>query len=108
NETHRKSCANIKDFRRYSVPYARHRELLAVFLRDGKSLHVLRESLAMKFLIGCFYLLLVISPIDLIPDVVPIVGWLDDIAYVSAAYTAFSQAFGGESGERLLEEKHDE
>lgn len=34
-------------------------------------------------LLGAFALLYVISPVDLIPDAIPVIGWLDDIGVVA-------------------------
>ena len=34
-------------------------------------------------LLAVFAVVYVISPIDLIPDVIPVIGWLDDIGVVS-------------------------
>lgn len=31
-------------------------------------------------------ILYIVSPIDLVPDVVPVVGWLDDVAVLFAAF----------------------
>ncbi|MCB9386188.1 MAG: DUF1232 domain-containing protein [Bryobacterales bacterium] len=38
--------------------------------------------------------LLTISPIDLIPDVVPVLGWMDDIGYIVGAIAAIRAAHG--------------
>jgi uncharacterized membrane protein YkvA (DUF1232 family) len=44
-------------------------------------LHPILEVLAMKrlMLFLALWLLYLASPIDLVPDMIPIVGWLDDI-----------------------------
>ena len=47
---------------------------------------------AMKYLMAMLLGLMVICPIDVIPDVIPVLGWSDDIAYVFAAFTAVSSA----------------
>ncbi|MEO5760675.1 MAG: DUF1232 domain-containing protein, partial [Vicinamibacteria bacterium] len=45
-----------------------------------------RVSKLPKFLVvgAIFYLLM---PVDLIPDVAPVIGWLDDIAFLIGAFT---------------------
>lgn len=35
--------------------------------------------------------ILVLSPIDIIPDTIPIAGWIDDALYILAAYKAMTQ-----------------
>lgn len=35
-----------------------------------------------KFLIICGCILYVVSPIDLVVDLIPVLGWLDDVAIV--------------------------
>lgn len=49
-------------------------------------------------------LLMVPSPVDVIPDVVPGVGWLDDIGYVVAAVASARGALG-ERKKRLMYEE---
>jgi hypothetical protein len=38
-----------------------------------------------RVLIGVLALLYVLSPLDLVPDVIPIVGWLDDLGVLAWA-----------------------
>lgn len=40
-------------------------------------------------------------PIDVIPDVIPVVGWADDIAYVVGAWTAVSSGLGDRKQRRF-------
>ena len=42
----------------------------------------------MKYLVAAFLFVLCISPIDLIPDFIPIAGWVDDLAYIVGAIAA--------------------
>jgi len=39
-------------------------------------------------------LLYVVLPLDAIPDVAPVVGWLDDIGFAGLALTLFSASLG--------------
>lgn len=42
--------------------------------------------------------LLVASPIDIVPDVIPVLGWLDDVVYLISGYYAARYALtGGQS-----------
>ena len=49
-------------------------------------------------------LLLLPSPVDVIPDVVPGVGWLDDIGYVFAAVVSANSALAERKKRKLYEE----
>lgn len=57
-----------------------------------------------KWALACGLLLLVPSPVDVIPDVVPGLGWADDIGYVVAAGFAAKSALGERKRRTLLEE----
>ena len=37
-------------------------------------------------LISCLWLLYVVSPIDLLPDVFPVIGWVDDLLALAGVY----------------------
>lgn len=45
----------------------------------------------MRYLVALLAILYVISPIDLIPDVLPILGWLDDLGVIALALQAWNQ-----------------
>ncbi len=74
-------------------------------LRRPRSLYrFLMDPAAPRFpqLLAIATLIYLISPIDLIPDVIPILGWLDDlgltsfaIAYVAAAAARYENARPG-------------
>jgi len=38
-----------------------------------------------KWAMACGFIFMIPSPVDLIPDVVPVIGWVDDIGYVVGA-----------------------
>jgi hypothetical protein len=64
--------------------------------------HVLEESLKAMLIatvscVGVMALSAVyaISPIDLIPDVIPVVGWMDDIGVIMLAVTSVPIAVAG-------------
>lgn len=62
-------------------PLPRARRLLPIFLRPRAILRFLRDPAASRsskffFVLAMLYLLL---PLDLIPDVAPVVGWFDDL-----------------------------
>lgn len=60
-----------------------HPRAFVRFLRDG-------EAPLFPRLLALFAVLYVIMPIDLIPDTIPIVGWMDDVGIFSLvlAWTA--------------------
>lgn len=45
-----------------------------------------------KWVMATALSLLVVSPIDLMPDVVPVIGWADDVGYVVGAIAAVRSA----------------
>jgi uncharacterized membrane protein YkvA (DUF1232 family) len=45
----------------------------------------MKKSFKIKIVFFIAGIIYVISPIDIIPDIVPFVGWLDDVAVFSAA-----------------------
>ena len=47
---------------------------------------------AMKYLLAMGMLVLVISPIDLLPDILPGLGFGDDLGYIAAAIASISSA----------------
>lgn len=57
-----------------------------------------------KWTLSVGLLLLVPSPVDVLPDVVPGIGWLDDIGYLVAAGFAAKSAMGEHRRRAILEE----
>lgn len=57
-----------------------------------------------KWAMACGLLLLVPSPVDVIPDVIPGLGWLDDIGYIIAAIGTAGSALGEREKWAYLEE----
>ncbi|MBQ9901489.1 MAG: DUF1232 domain-containing protein [Clostridia bacterium] len=42
-----------------------------------------KSGMAWKIILMIILGILVLSPIDALPDVIPVVGWVDDVAYVA-------------------------
>ena len=57
-----------------------------------------------KWALMCGLLLMVPSPIDVLPDVLPGIGWLDDIGYVIAAIMSGRSAVAERKKRSALEE----
>ncbi len=57
-----------------------------------------------KWIMAALCAILVISPIDIIPDVIPVLGWGDDIGYVVAAVAAARSAWKERQERQLMEE----
>ena len=57
-----------------------------------------------KYALAGGLVVLWLSPLDVIPSVVPLVGWLDDIGYMVGAVGAISSALG-EREKRLVYEQ---
>ena len=56
-----------------------------------------------KWALACGLVLLVPSPVDVVPDVVPVVGWADDLAYIVGAIAAVSGALNERKKRAYLE-----
>ena len=50
---------------------------------DGTAQGGKKSGIAWKIMLMVVLAVLVLSPIDALPDVVPVVGWVDDVAYVA-------------------------
>lgn len=61
---------------------------LAVARRPGALLRFLaaRDAPVLPRLVLFAALVYLVSPVDLIPDVLPVIGWLDDVGIVSLAF----------------------
>lgn len=57
-----------------------------------------------KWALMCGLLLMVPSPIDVLPDVVPVAGWLDDFGYILGALGAAKSAVTERKRRTALEE----
>lgn len=55
----------------------------------------------LKYAVAVGLVLLCASPVDVLPDVVPVVGWLDDIGYIVAAIASVRSGLG-ERKKRLI------
>jgi uncharacterized membrane protein YkvA (DUF1232 family) len=52
-----------------------------------------RASIGVKFLVFLSFVY-VFVPVDLIPDLIPIVGWLDDLGFVAVALGFMARTIG--------------
>jgi uncharacterized membrane protein YkvA (DUF1232 family) len=59
-------------------------------LRDAVAWFRDRSVSSVHKLVGLFALFYVLSPVDLVPDFIPLIGWLDDLGVIAlvAAYYA--------------------
>lgn len=57
-----------------------------------------------KWTMAVGFLVLLPSPVDVIPDVLPVVGWADDVGYLLASVGAVKSALGERKKRRLYEE----
>ncbi len=57
-----------------------------------------------KWAIALGLVVLVPAPVDLIPDAIPGIGWLDDIGYIVGAVCAAKSAMGDRKRRTILEE----
>lgn len=67
---------------------ARRTTAIAMARRPGALLRFLgaRDAPILPRLVLLAALVYLVSPVDLVPDVVPILGWLDDLGVVSLAF----------------------
>ena len=56
-----------------------------------------------KWALACGLVLMIPSPVDVIPDVVPVIGWADDLGYIVGAIAAISGAVGERKKRAYLE-----
>jgi uncharacterized membrane protein YkvA (DUF1232 family) len=45
-----------------------------------------------KYGLALLFALLIVSPIDAVPDLIPLLGWGDDVGYLLGAISAFASA----------------
>jgi len=57
-----------------------------------------------KYAMCVAFVLMIPSPIDLLPDAVPLLGWLDDIGYIIGAVAAFKSAAADRERRKLIDE----
>jgi len=57
-----------------------------------------------KYALAAGLFLLVPSPVDVVPDVVPGIGWLDDIGYLAAAIASVRSGLGERTKRKLYDE----
>lgn len=57
-----------------------------------------------KYALAAGLVLMVPLPIDVVPDIVPGIGWLDDIGYIVAAIAAVRSGLGEREKRKLFDE----
>ncbi|MFK7735166.1 MAG: YkvA family protein [Pirellulaceae bacterium] len=55
-----------------------------------------------KYVMAAGFAVLLLSPIDLVPDVIPLLGQLDDIGYIAGGITSVVSAVKERRSRRLL------
>ncbi len=72
------------------MPGARARGPMAGAPSAAPSAVIAKRNLStiVPFVIAGFALIYVLSPVDLIPDVIPVLGWLDDLVIGAGGLTA--------------------
>lgn len=56
-------------------------------------LPVLPRKILNAFVCGIIAIIYVVSPIDIVPDLIPIIGWIDDVLILYGAYFAFRNVY---------------
>lgn len=75
--------------------------LVLLALPKSKMRSVCLEAAKWVFMAGLC--LLVISPLDFVPDVIPLAGWADDIGYVVCAISSMNSALKDRRERQLLD-----
>lgn len=57
-----------------------------------------------KWLMAVGLICLVPSPVDTVPDVIPALGWIDDLLYIVGAIASAKSALGDRKKRKLYEE----
>ena len=76
--------------------------LVLLALPQSKLRTVATETL--KYVVAVFLVVLAISPIDVLPDVVPVLGWADAVAYLGGAWAAVASAMGDRKQRRFMQD----
>lgn len=42
----------------------------------------MRKDTVMQIVIMCVAAIMVVSPVDIVPDILPVIGYLDDVIYI--------------------------
>lgn len=66
---------------------------------DSKSAK--KSGVVWKIILMLVLSLLVLSPIDALPDVVPVVGWVDDVAYVAGIIGSVVSMLKGKRAQQI-------
>ncbi|MGD9689526.1 MAG: DUF1232 domain-containing protein [Phycisphaerales bacterium] len=74
----------------------------ALALPQSKLRSVVLETV--KWLVTAALLLLTISPIDVVPDVVPVLGWVDDLGYIVGGVMAARSAWQEHQKRALMQD----
>ena len=69
--------------------------------RNNSNLPTSTTNKTMPVIIAVLGVLYGVSPIDVIPDVIPFAGWMDDLVITGGALMGLAQAFVKDSSESL-------
>src|SRR4051812_41819280 len=85
-------------------PLSRRAGMFTLLRRPRAMFRFLTDGTAPWFprLLAVFTVLYLVSPLDLIPDVIPILGWLDDLGFMSFAIAYVAAAAARHENTRAL------